>query len=101
MKRLQLAIICAFALFAGCCNYMTRTDGPSVCAPHPYYCTWEDLKVLALPFSSPKGPEGGIAKAYAIVFFPAFLVDLPCEAVLDTLFLPADWANLLTKENDK
>lgn len=103
MKRFQLVILCALAMLAGCCNYMTRTEGdtPYACAPYPYYCTWEDAKVLTYPFHRPSGPEGGIARAYATVLFPFFLVDLPCEAVLDTVFMPADLTYMLCKEDSK
>ena len=101
MKKPLVIVLLACAMLAGCCNIMTRTEcetEPYACAPYPYYCTWEDMKVLAVPFSDPTGPEGSIAKAFATVFFPLFLIDLPFEAALDTVFLPADLTYLCTKE---
>lgn len=90
---LYIIVAVVISVCCGCCNIMTRTDNrtsPYACAPHPYYCTWEDLNVLAAPFSEPTGPEGSIAKAYATVFSPVFLVDLPFEIALDTVFFPVD-----------
>ena len=87
MKRI-LAI--SLLALSGCCNIMTRPEKPMwVCSP--YENTVEVAKVLAAPFVEPTGPEGGIAQAYATLFFPVFLLDLPFDAVVDTVFLPWDF----------
>lgn len=73
---------------AGCCNLMMRPDAEQNLGP--YWCTCEVAETLAVPFSEPKGPEGGIAKAYCTLLFPVILIDLPFDAVVDTVMLPWD-----------
>ena len=81
-------------LLAGCANLFYRTDAS---APNggPYACTRGVAECVAAPFREPSGPEGGIAKAYCTLLLPVTAVDLPFEAVLDTLLLPWDvWAGI-------
>lgn len=87
MKRL-LAI--ALLSFAGCCNIVTRPEKDMWACP-PYGCTCEVADTLAIPFRDPVGPEGGIAQAYVTLLYPVILVSLPCDAVVDTVFLPWDF----------
>ena len=82
----------AVAALCGCANIMYRTDGSE---PNrgPYFCTEQVALCVAAPFTAPDGPEGSIGKAVCTVILPVTLVSLPCDAVLDTLFLPYDlWA---------
>ena len=85
MKRL-LAI--ALLACAGCCNLMMRPDAEQNLGP--YWCTCEVAETLAVPFSEPKGPEGGFAKAYCTLLFPVILIDFPFDAAVDTVMLPWD-----------
>lgn len=85
-------VMAALAALCGCANIMYRTNGSG---PNrgPYFCTCEMAGCVAAPFTEPKGPEGGIAKALCTLILPVTLVSLPCDAVLDTVFLPYDlWA---------
>lgn len=86
MRKLLSAAMIALA---GCCNILLRPER-AAWACDPYENTCEVAAVVAMPFSVPKGPEGGIAKAYATLLLPVSLVDLPLEAVADTVFLPWD-----------
>ena len=85
MRRL-LAV--ALLVCAGCCNLMMRPDAERNLGP--YWCTCEVAETLAIPFSEPKGPEGGIAKAWCTLLLPVTIIDLPLEAVVDTVLLPWD-----------
>lgn len=85
MKRLLAIVLLACA---GCCNLMMRPDAEQNLGP--YWCTCEVAETLAIPFSEPKGPEGGIAKAYCTLLFPVILIDLPFDAAVDTVMLPWD-----------
>ncbi len=85
----KLAAILSAALLSGCINVMYRTDGTSK-NYGPYYCTGIMSASVAAPFSDPVGPEGGIAKAWCTLLLPVTIIDLPLEAVADTLLLPWD-----------
>jgi uncharacterized protein YceK len=86
----RLLATAGLALLSGCCNIVTRPERAHwACAP--YECTTEVAKTLAVPFQDPKGPEGGIAQAYVTLLYPVILVSLPCDAVVDTVFLPWDF----------
>jgi len=92
VRRLFAAVaVAALATLCGCANIVYRTDSE----PNrgPYFCTCEMAATVAAPFTAPNGPEGSIGKAVCTVILPVTLVSLPCDAVLDTLFLPYDlWA---------
>ena len=92
MRRMIVSTaLAAMAALCGCANIVYRTDRE----PNrgPYFCTCEMAEAVAAPFTEPKGPEGGIAKAVCTLLLPVTIVSLPCDAVLDTLFLPYDlWA---------
>ena len=90
-RALMAAAVAAVVTLCGCANIVYRTDSE----PNrgPYFCTCEMAATVAAPFTEPKGPEGGIAKAVCTLLLPVTVVSLPCDAVLDTLFLPYDlWA---------
>jgi len=90
VKRVLMAA--ALAALCGCANLMYRTDGRER-NRGPYACTCEMAKCVAAPFTEPDGPEGSIGKAICTLILPVTIVSLPCDAVLDTLFLPYDlWA---------
>lgn len=93
MRKLLSAVMLALA---GCCNIATRPE-KAHWACSPYECTVEVAKTLAVPFQEPKGPEGGIAKAYVTLLYPVILISLPCDAVVDTVFLPWDFGWWLAK----
>lgn len=86
---MKWALAMALLALSGCCNIMTRPK-KDLWVSDPYECTCEAAAVLAIPFQDPTGPEGSIAKAYATLLFPVFLVNLPFEAAVDTVFLPWD-----------
>ena len=86
----KLAAMLAAALLSGCVNILYRTDGMD--KNHgPYYCTCGIAECVAAPFTEPKGPEGGIAKAWCTLLLPFTVIDLPLEAVVDTVLLPYDF----------
>lgn len=88
MKKLM--IIVAAALLSGCANIRYRVE--PMANGGPYHCTVSVAEIVALPFqSTPAGPEGGIAQAYATLLLPVTAIDLPLEAVADTLLLPWDF----------
>lgn len=90
------AIVVVFAILAalgsGCCNVMVRGEKPYFVAPEPYHCTASVAEdAVAAPFKDRSG-EDAIMDAVFTLTWPVWLVDLPCEAVLDTVFLPVDAA---------
>ena len=93
MKKLTAML--AAALLSGCANILYRTDGMdrNRC---PYYCTRVVAASVAAPFTEPKGPEGGIAKAWCTLLLPVTIIDLPLDAVVDTVLLPYD---IFAKDN--
>lgn len=104
MKKLTaICGTCAALAVAGCCNAVVRTRQPYVSAPEPYYCTAAvAVDAVAAPFRERSGPDA-IMTAFFTLTWPVWLVDLPCEAALDTAFLPVDlWAiRRHQKENTK
>lgn len=88
-----LLLLAAFAvawLMCGCCNLVTRTEKPYFVAPGPYNCTAEVGDMLGVPFR--ESSHDPIGDAFVTLTWPIWLVDLPCEAVCDTVFLPVDAA---------
>lgn len=86
----KLTAILATALLSGCANIRYRVE--PMANGGPYYCTVSVAEIVALPFQGePTGPEGGIAQAYATLLLPVTAIDLPLEAVADTLLLPWDF----------
>lgn len=85
MRRLLSVLLLACA---GCCNLTMRPYAENNLGP--YWCTCKVAETLAVPFSDPVGPEGGILKAYCILMFPIMLVDFPFDAAVDTVMLPWD-----------
>lgn len=85
MRRLLSVLLLACA---GCCNLTMRPYVENNLGP--YWCTCEVAETLAVPFSDPVGPEGGILKAYCTLMFPIMLVDFPFDAAADTVMLPWD-----------
>lgn len=104
MKKLTaICGTCAALALAGCCNAVVRTEKPYAAAPRPYYCTastWDDCVCAPWRVGSSHDP---VWTAFATLTWPLWLVDLPCEAALDTAFLPVDlWAiRRHQKENTK
>ena len=85
MRRLLSVLLLACS---GCCNLTMRPYAENNLGP--YWCTCKVAETLAVPFSDPEGPEGGILKAYCILMFPIMLVDFPFDAAVDTAMLPWD-----------
>lgn len=91
LRALILAALIAVAwLMCGCCNIVTRTEKPYFVAPGPYNCTAEVGDMLGVPFR--ESSHDPIGDAFVTLTWPIWLVDLPCEAVFDTVFLPVDAA---------
>ena len=85
-----LLAACAISLLAsGCANILYRTEGMKE-NRGPYFCTCAVAETIATAFRKPSGPEGGIAQAYATLFLPITVVDLPLDATVDTVLLPYD-----------
>lgn len=85
MRRLLSVLLLACA---GCCNLTMRPYAENNLGP--YWCTCKMAETLAVPFSDPEGPEGGILQAYCTLMFPIMLVDFPFDAAFDTVMLPWD-----------
>lgn len=86
------AVLAVLAMLAGCCNVMVRGEKPYFVAPELYHCTASVAEdAVAAPFRDRSG-EDAIMDAIFTLTWPFWLVDLPCEAVLDTVFLPVDAA---------
>ena len=68
---------------------MDRTDRKSPIR-HLYQPTCECAECVAIPFQERKFGEDGIAQAFCTVLLPLTVVDLPFEAVLDTVLVPWD-----------
>ena len=92
LRALILASLIAVAwLMCGCCNIVTRTEKPYAVAPGPYWCTASVVEdALGAPFRD--SSTDPIGDAFLTLTWPIWLVDLPCEAVFDTVFLPVDAA---------
>ena len=86
--KILIAILAA-ALLSGCANILYRTDGSENFGP--YYCTKVVAAFVAAPFTEPKGQEGRIARAWCTLFLPVTVIDLPLDAVVDTLLFPYDF----------
>jgi len=89
MKRLMA--LAAVAILSGCANIGGHLD-PGVMTRyiHPYYGTVANVEAIKVAFVDPTGPEGLIAKSYAILLLPVLTVDLPLEVVADTVTAPYD-----------
>lgn len=88
-----LLLLAAFGvawLMCGCINIVERTQKPYFVAPGPYNCTAEVGDMLGVPFR--ESSNDPIGAALVTLTWPIWLVDLPCEAVFDTVFLPVDAA---------
>lgn len=88
-----LLLLAAFVvawLMCGCINIVERTQKPYFVAPGPYDCTAEVGDMLGVPFR--ESSNDPIGDAFVTLTWPIWLVDLPCEAVFDTVFLPVDAA---------
>ena len=87
----KIALMAVASVLCGCANMMYRTDDGTNYGP--YHCTSMMAACVAAPFTEPDGPEGSIGKALCTLLLPVTLVSLPCDAVVDTIFLPYDlWA---------
>ena len=75
-------------MLSGCINIVERTQKPYFVAPGPYDCTARVACALRAPFR--ERSMDPIGDAIVTLTWPIWLVDLPCEAVVDTVFLPAD-----------
>ena len=91
LRALILASLIAVAwLMCGCINIVERTQKPYFVAPGPYDCTARVARAIGAPFR--KSSHDPIGDAFVTLTWPIWLVDLPCEAVFDTVFLPVDAA---------
>jgi len=99
MKLISLLIsICVCVSFCGCLNIANRTDDDWKIR-HVYSCTCDCAEAIALPFQKKQHGEAGIAQAICTMFLPVFVIDLPFEAVSDTVFLP--WDIYKSHQNNK
>jgi len=80
-----LALTC---LCSGCFNVVIHADGEG--GNCMYAGTVACSHTIALPFVGATGPEASIAEAYATLFLPLTIVDLPFEVVADTITFPYD-----------
>lgn len=90
-RAAALAALLAVAwMLSGCINIVERTQKPYFVAPGPYDCTARVARAIGAPFR--ESSHDPIGDAFVTLTWPIWLVDLPCEAVFDTVFLPVDAA---------
>lgn len=93
MKRLILTL--SLALLCGCATIQTRIVEGHVTIDEPYFCTCTAASMCTfIMFTQVLSPEKFEWHWLNIVTVPVgaccFIVDVPFEAVFDTLFYPFD-----------
>lgn len=93
IRKIFLSMEILFFL-SGCINFTTRMNEHS---NSPYNCTKTACEFVSMPFI---GKTGEYDWAYAIgcCFWPLWVIDVPCECVIDTLALPFDIHHVLKNE---
>lgn len=94
---IAIAIIISSSFLNGCCSFVNHTDKYTERAG-VYSGTKECAIMLSLPFAQTSSAEESIARAYASILFPLFLIDFPFEIVADTITFPYDMTKkIITK----
>lgn len=88
------SLFASFLTVLGCLNVMQRTMGAESFR-EPYLCTRCAAEVIAEPFAGYGEDEFHSLCCWCAL---PMCVDLPLEAVCDTLLLPIDWYVTATKE---
>lgn len=95
-KSFHFVMVCALALCAGCVNCYVRcpgTDARIEAVYQPSRAALECSVICAFPQMMSDCPSDDGFKAYNLLTVPLGLLvlcDALCEAVVDTVFLPAD-----------
>jgi uncharacterized protein YceK len=95
MTILALSIF-ALSFLTGCIGIMDRTEYKTPIY-RLYQPTCECAEGISIPFEERGSVEKRIAQAVCTVFLPVLVIDLPFEAVFDTLLMPWD-AYLISKK---
>lgn len=102
MKALLLAL--TLSLLGGCMNicYLAQTREPCrdswpVYEPTRGCC--QCIRAGALAWCGQQTSLDGVGEAYTAIFLPFLVIDLPCEVVLDTVFLPWDIGWEIVRQN--
>ena len=91
MKTAALsAALAASALLCGCFNIAVRVS-PYAEIDQCYLATSMDWEMVSAPFRKDADALDTVQRDIAIPLLPVSIIDLPFEAVLDTLFLPYDY----------
>ena len=106
MNTRNLKLFVGLALVAACsgCAQILRLDGPAFYNParckrdheSPYKCTKESYTGWFCAPSRTYGWNGAqsydpIGDAWLTLLWPISVIDLPCEAVIDTVMCVPDW----------
>lgn len=87
MKYLFLLAACY--VFCGCVNLSAHIAGEKYKCYEGTTTVW--TQGVCVWWQDPHGPDDTQAQAYIKLTYPMWLVDCPCELVLDTLTLPYDY----------
>lgn len=99
MKLISLLFsICVCVSFCGCLNIANRFDDDWKIS-YVYSCTCDCAEAIALPFQKKQYGEAGVVQSICTMFLPLFVIDLPFEAVFDTVCLP--WDIYKSNQNNK
>lgn len=112
MKKciISLLLIAGVTLISGCANTvytlgLRNPDQPSMKAKWPVYePTRQCAEWVGLGFRNVFTDYVGTdpyETAYAVVSLPISVIELPCEVVLDTVFLPWDIGWQIVRANEK
>lgn len=101
MKNIILSfIIITFLYTSGCISILERTEGGNKIT-QVYHPTCTCAESIAIPFRERRYGEDGIAQAICTVLLPFTIIDLPLDAVSDTICLPWDIYRSCQNKNDK
>ena len=99
MKKIISMFVFAILLpITGCISIMERTESGSKIT-QVYHPTCTCAESIALPFRERLYGEDGISQAISTVLLPFTIIDLPLDAVVDTVCLP--WDIYRTCQNKK
>lgn len=97
-KIISMFVFATFLFITGCISIMERTESGSKIT-QVYHPTCTCAESIALPFRERRYGEDGIAQSICTVLLPCTIIDLPLDAVMDTVCLP--WDIYRTYQNKK
>ena len=89
---IKLIILSSILMFSGCVSSLIHAGGEAM---KPYKATgyvWNEA--VGVWWHKSDSLYKGISQFYIKMSYPFWVVDCPCEAVVDTIFLPFDIWNV-------